>query len=85
MIELEKPFTEEVKWALFAMERAKVPGLDGFTMHFYQECWDIIEEDLVKVFLEFYERGILSTAMKSTFIVLIPKIERAKKKGIIAL
>lgn len=39
------------------------------------------KDDFMSVFLEFFERGILSTIIKSTFIVLIPKIEGASNMG----
>lgn len=46
--ELEKPFgEEEVKNVIFAMDGSKAPGPKGFSMHFYQECWDIIKNDLI--------------------------------------
>jgi len=34
----------------------KVPDSDGFTMAFFQSCWDAIK-DVMKVFLEFHEGG----------------------------
>lgn len=55
---LEMPFlVEEVKNAIMSMEKNKSPEPDGFSMLFYQECWDIIEEDLMAVLDEFFERG----------------------------
>lgn len=63
------------------MYKAKTSGPDGFSMMFFQECQDIINEDIMKVFEEFFEKGILSIAMKSTFIVLIPKKEGARELG----
>jgi hypothetical protein len=27
------------------------------SMGFFQSCWDVIKEDVMKVFLEFHERG----------------------------
>lgn len=44
---------------------------------FYRTCWDFIKDDLVKVFHEFHERGILQKGAHSNFIALIPN-----KKGI---
>lgn len=82
VVDLERPFTEDkVKKVIFDMDGAKAPGPDGFSMHFFQKCWDIIKEDLMKVFLEFFERGIMSMVMKSTFIVLILKMEGASGMG----
>jgi len=34
----------------------KAPGSDGFSMAFFQSCWDAIK-DVMKVFLEFHEGG----------------------------
>ena len=48
---LDRPFLEEeVRYAIFQLNRDKAPGSDGFTMALYQECWDVIKEDLIKVF-----------------------------------
>lgn len=41
---------------IFAMDGSKAPGLDGFSMNFYQVCWDIIK-DPMKVFLESFDKG----------------------------
>lgn len=53
------------------MKNDKVSEPDGFSMHFYHVMWDVIKEDLMRVFNEFYERGELSQGMRSTFIILI--------------
>ncbi len=29
-------------------------GLDGVFMVFFQSCWEVIKEDVMKVFLEFH-------------------------------
>lgn len=57
------------------MAKDKFPGFDGFSMYFYQECWDIIKEDLMKVFVEFFERCTINKEVNATFIVLYPKKE----------
>jgi len=44
---LLKPFTEEeINNIIWKMELDKAPGLDGFSIHFYRLCWDIIKADL---------------------------------------
>lgn len=73
-LKLEKPFlVEEVKNAILCMGKDKSPGPDGFLMLFFQECWDIIQEDLMEVFAEFFERGIVCKGVNATFLVLLPK------------
>lgn len=54
--------------------------LDGFRAPFYKECWDIVKGDLLKVFEEFFENGFVVKSMSSTFITLVPKKDRFKKK-----
>ena len=54
---LESPFTEkEISYAIFQLDRDKAPGLDGFTIAVFQDCWEVIKEDLVKVFAEFHRK-----------------------------
>jgi hypothetical protein len=36
------------------MEHNKAPGSDGFSVEFYQACWDIIKDDLLAMFIEFH-------------------------------
>lgn len=50
-MELEDP-------VIFQMGKDKAPNLDDFSITFYQECWDIIKEDLLKFFYEFLDNGI---------------------------
>lgn len=68
---------EEVKNAILCMGKDKSPAPDGFSMLFFQKCWDIIQEDLMEVFAEFYERGIICKGVNVTFLVLLPKKSKA--------
>ena len=77
---LDRPFLEEeVRFEVFQLNRDKAPGLDGFTMALYQECWDVIKEDLMKVFQEFYSSGIINQSTNATFIALVPKKSQSHK------
>ena len=44
-------------WQEFQLNKEKAPGPDGFTIAVYQECWDVIKEDLMNVFHEFHTNG----------------------------
>lgn len=55
------------------------PSPDSFTMAFFQECWEIIKDDLVKVMEEFHNHGKFVEPCNSTFISLIPKKNGAKR------
>jgi hypothetical protein len=46
--ELTKVVTEvEVRTIVFQFDPDKAPGPDGFTPHFYRNCWEIIKKDLL--------------------------------------
>ena len=55
------------------MDRDKAPAPDGFTIAVFQDCWEVIKEDLVKVFAEFHRSGIINQSTNASFIVLLPK------------
>ncbi|RVW67200.1 hypothetical protein CK203_065147 [Vitis vinifera] len=62
---LDRPFSEEeVRMAVFQLNKEKAPGPDGFTIAVYQECWDVIKEDLMRVFFEFHTKGVLSGRLR---------------------
>ncbi|RVW94236.1 LINE-1 retrotransposable element ORF2 protein [Vitis vinifera] len=73
---------EGLDWSPISEESAlrdKAPGPDGFTIAVFQECWDVIKEDLVRVFAEFHRSGIINQSTNASFIVLIPKKSLSKR------
>ena len=71
---LDQPFSEEeVRLVVFQLNKEKAPGPDGFSMALYQECWDEIKEDLLRVFVEFHSKGLINKSTNATFITLVPK------------
>ena len=60
------------------MDRDKAPGPDGFIITVFQECWDVIKEDLVRVFAEFHRSGIINQSTNVS-IILLPKRNLTKK------
>ncbi|RVW84239.1 Transposon TX1 uncharacterized 149 kDa protein [Vitis vinifera] len=79
---LEQPFTEaEIHLALMGMNGDKAPGPDGFTVAFWQFCWEFVKEEIVDVFKEFYEDKSFAKSLNSTFLVLIPKKGGAEDLG----
>ncbi|RVW72657.1 hypothetical protein CK203_056570 [Vitis vinifera] len=46
-------YEEEIYKAIFQLDRDKAPGPDGFTIAVFQDCWDVIKEDLVRVLQSF--------------------------------
>ncbi|RVW77224.1 Transposon TX1 uncharacterized 149 kDa protein [Vitis vinifera] len=73
-LRLDSPFhRRRDSKAIFQLDRDKALGPDGFTIAVFQECWDVIKEDLVRVFAEFHRSGIINQSTNASFIVLIPK------------
>ena len=71
---LERPFTEdEIYVALMKMNGDKAPGPDGFTMTFWQSCWEFIKEEILEMFEDFYVHSSFLKSLNNTFLVLIPK------------
>lgn len=75
---LERPFKEdEVFDVVRGMARDKDPGPDGFSMAFFQVCWDIVQEDMMNVFLEFHSFMKFEKCIYTSLIALISKKARA--------
>jgi hypothetical protein len=71
---LELPFEEmEVLEVVKCMNRDKAPGPDGFSLAFFQDCWDVIKTDLMGVFWDFHSHSKFVKSINATFIALIPK------------
>ena len=71
---LSKQFTkEEICNIIWAMEPDKYPGTDGFSTHFYHQCWDTIKVDFVRMEKSFQQKANMGRSTNSTFLALIPK------------
>jgi len=55
------------------MEPDKALGPDGFSIHFYRICWDIIKADLFRMIKNFLQKSKVGGCTNSTFLALIPK------------
>ncbi|XP_035544681.1 uncharacterized protein LOC118348042 [Juglans regia] len=77
---VERPFEEEeVKRVIRNMNKDKAPGPDGFTMAFFQVCWEVVREDVMLVFQEFFSHGRFEKSLNATFIALVPKKAGARE------
>lgn len=71
---LERPFEErEIRSVIEECEGDKAPRPDRFTIEFFKRGLDFIKEDILGVFNEFYQNGIVNACTNSTYICLIPK------------
>ena len=72
---MEREFEEEeVRKVVLAMEGDKAPGSDDYSIAFFKVCWEVVKEDIMKIFREFHVEGKFEASLNSTFISLIPKI-----------
>jgi hypothetical protein len=55
------------------MNGEKVPGLDDFSMAFFQDCLVVLKEDIMKVFRDFHARDKFEKGLNAMLIVLILK------------
>ena len=80
---LEVQFTEEeIYAALMGMNGdKKAPGPDGLTIAFWQSRWELVKEEIMELFREFYDQCSFAKSLNSTFIVLIPKKGGAEDLG----
>ena len=63
------------------MDKGKVLGLDGFTIDFFQSCWDLVKEETWAVVEESRRMGHVLKAFNSTFLTLIPKEQGVETPG----
>lgn len=70
-----RPFSEsEIKDALFQMEKNKAARPDKIPIEFYQCCWNIIKNDIIQLFADFYEGRVDICKFNYGIITLLPKV-----------
>jgi hypothetical protein len=71
---LERPFgEEEVADVVSGFNGDKAPGPDGFSMGFFQCCWDILRPDVMAFLNYFHGLCSFEKSLNATFVSLIPK------------
>jgi hypothetical protein len=55
----------------FNGDKARSP--EGFTMYFFQACWEVVKEDITNVCNKCHARGMFVKSFNATFISLISK------------
>ena len=70
---LELPFSKEVHTTLYELNGDKAPSSDGFTAAFWQCSLDIVKDEIMMLFKDFFETGKFVKSINSTFIVMVPK------------
>ena len=78
--ELNRQFIAvEVVGAVKSMGKFKAPGPDGFQPVFYQDCWEVVGESVLKFVLEFFNTGVLPRDTNNALLVLIAKVAKPEK------
>ena len=71
---LERPFdAEEVAGVVSGFNGDKAPGPNGFSMGFFQCCWDTLNSDVMTVLNYFHGLCSFEKSLNATFVSLIPK------------
>ncbi|CAM2097033.1 unnamed protein product [Caretta caretta] len=71
---LELPLSlAEFSEALRRMPTNKSPGMDGLTVEFYRAFWDILCPDLVIVWAESLQSGVLPLSCRRAVLALLPR------------
>lgn len=75
---LTKPFSEdEIKYALFQMDKNKAVGPDWLPVEFFQVCWNIVKSDMMELFEDFYLGNLDIKRINYGIITLLPKTKEA--------
>lgn len=81
-LDLIKPYTkEDVKKAMYSINKNKSPGPDGYGSGFYKDAWDIVGEEVTEAVLDFFTNGKLLKQMNCTCLALIPKTDNPTRAG----
>ena len=77
---LDRPFiVKEIKQVIFSMGGTKASGPDGFQAMFYQKNWALLSDQVTYLCLNILNRDLRMEKVNMTFIVLILKVNNAKK------
>jgi hypothetical protein len=76
--QLTKPFSlEEVKNVVMGMKENSAPGPNGFSVSFFKNFWEMIKEDMTKMFQDLWDHKLDMKRLNFVVITLVPKIKEA--------
>jgi len=67
------PSQDEIKAAVFNLDKDSAPGPDGFGAFFFQFFWDTIKTDVCNAVLQFFTTSWILPGFNSNIIALLPK------------
>lgn len=66
------PFlVSEIESIIKNMPSDKAPGPNGFNGVFIKKCWPIIKNDIIRLFLDFFDNRVNLAPINGSFIVLM--------------
>jgi hypothetical protein len=68
---------DEVVGVVLGFNGDKAPGPNGFTMGFFQSCWDVVKADIMAFLNDFHGCYSFEKSLNATFVSLIPKKSEA--------
>jgi hypothetical protein len=71
------PSSDEIKNAVFGLNKDGAPGPDGFGAFFFQTYWEIVHKDVEDAVLQFFNTGWLLPNFNANNVILIPKSSNA--------
>ena len=74
----EEVSLEELKEVIHSFQHDKNPGPDGWTIEFYLGFFELIRDDMLGVVEESRRTGVIHAPINTTFIALIPKVDKAE-------
>ncbi|WMV30196.1 hypothetical protein MTR67_023581 [Solanum verrucosum] len=73
------PTSEELQQVVFSMNPNSAPGPDGFSGKFFQNCWDIIKEDILNAVHAFFCGYFIPKFISHASLEIIHGIKKPKK------
>ena len=71
---LDRPYKEEEVFGVTDdFNGDKAPGLDGFSMAFFQSCWGVLKTKIMVVFQNFHTQAVFEKSLNASLLALIPK------------
>nr|KAK1361064.1 hypothetical protein POM88_045538 [Heracleum sosnowskyi] len=64
------------------MNPTETPGRDGLSAGFYKTHWNIVKNDIIRVFLNVLNHNVSLESSNDTLIVLFPKTESPEKMSL---
>jgi hypothetical protein len=71
------PSIQEIKAAVYALNKDSAPGPDGFGAFFFHHYWDTVKTDLSNAVLQFFTTSWIMPGFNSNIIALLPKVQNA--------